>query len=1191
MHTKNAVESKTSSYGLSNPIYKIFVDPYKMMYHWVNIKNEKGQCLENWGSYTYMRDCNNSRSYQNFRISKYGDAFYIYNYSNQMITTYSSYTYMYKNYKAGYSYYAFQFKNVKGSKTKFTISSRIIGNRCFRAAGRNSLLYNNVKCNEKDKNFVFTFHPIAGPKGDHTYTIAKNKKHIRTYNYNMCLSLNKDPQSYVRTSFCDSKDDLQKFTFTLIGYYMYTVESIGRPGYYLTGKSERSMTFKKIQNGKLTPEQLFAFRSTKYGSGTYFRFSSYGLFTVNKSWDSYYQSSSAPKYKMDHRFVKYSDHWSSLLSPTSYTTTYNIKLYGLPYFVDILIKIYSKNKCMSVSKSGEVSYRVCDKRDETQHFQLKPEKKKLIIENKHYKKAIDIVSHNNRFDNGKISMKKTNEFKKTQKFYVYKYSSSYYMFGSIYGKCLRFDQDIPREISCYTGDSKQYVSFIKTRPYKSVDIPLGKWINIRKGNKCLTALSNNKVSTRNCKRMSTRQLWKANTNTYGNGYRFYNRGANKYLYQNGSIAYMNSSGPYFNMLKNKKGYTIQYSYRCITYKGIAFTKNENCVKDENQRWEISYPKNVKKPNVPIETNIMIKNEYSGKCLQVGPNNTSSAISQYPCNTMNEFQHWQLIINHDNTFYIRSREYPDRVMRRYSYYMSAGKKDASTFAMMIEKVKSGSFKIKLGDDYCLDMTKTKSNTYARYKNKCNPKLASQIWSFPKVQNYKIPPKEVQHKWLVIKDPSNKWCLHSTGSNYIVSKVCNLKEKKQHWKLIFDNVSGRVYIRNRDTKLYMSSYTSNAYIYSWRKATTRENRFVLEKGDNAYKIRCTNGRYLTFRKLNNGKSYSFDKAQSSSAWDSNMIIESAEQEGIEDYTPKFENKVLGTIRSSSGMCLQKSGTAVKFVKCANNSYNKKSNQLFKFVKNGDGSSIVSSDNSYLESASTLDNRSKYKFSKSYKSKKIDLSKASKFHEENLKRNNFKLIHKANKKNYCLTTPFGNNLVDVPCQKGRAIQKFMFIRQGLSPESKKEKNKKYENRNKINVDKFNEIHSLSGQCASEDKSGEPISLHSCGKAESKFIFKISKQSSGYYYIETSQGNSVDVKNNSIFSNTDGTMKNFTITKYNRSYIIKAPNNKCLSTKEDTKNVTTSKAGKKVSEKKKVRVFSLKKCSISDISQAFVIIGYDKY
>jgi hypothetical protein len=1065
-----------------------------------------------------------------------------------------------------------------------------MGRRCFRSTGRNSYLNNTYRCNEKDKNFVFTFHPIPGPVRDYAYNIQKNKKHIRTYNYNMCLSLNKDPQSLVRTSFCDSKDDLQKFTFTRIGYYMYTVESIGRPGYFLTGDRSQKLKFKKIKDGQLTPSQIFVFRNSKYGSGTYFRFSSYGAGQTSKTWTSYYQYSSSPENVINYTTVSYGSSWYYVLSPWKYTTKYNIKLYGLPYFVDILIKIYTKGKCLSVSENGAISYRVCNKRDEKQHFQLKPEKNKLTIESKHYKKAIDIVSHNNRFDNGKISMKKSNDFKKTQKFFIYKHSS-YYLFGSIYGKCLRFDHSIPREISCYTGDSSQYVSFILKRPYKSADIPLGKWINIRKGNKCLVALKNNKLSTRNCKRMNSRQLWKATTNTYGNAYRFYNRGARKYIYTNGSSAFMSSSSTYFNMLKNKQGYTIQSSYRCIIYKGTSYTKYNNCLNDENQRWQISYPRNVKKPNVPIQSNVMIKNEYSGKCLQVGPYNTSR-VNQYPCNTMNEFQHWQLMINHDNTFYIRSREYPDRVMRRYSSYMSSGKKEDSTFAMMIEKVKSGSFNIKLGDNYCLDTTKTKSNTYARYNIKCNPKLISQIWSFPKVKNYKIPPKEVQHKWLVIRDPTKKWCLQSFKNTYVRSKVCNSKEKKQHWKLVFDNISGRVYIKNREYNNYMSASISDAYIRSFRKGATRENRFVLEKRDRKYTIRCTNGKYVTFRKTNNGATISFNKPQSSSAWQSYMIIEKAEQKGIEDYTPKFENNVLGTIRSSSGMCLQKYGTSAKFAKCNNNSYNVKSSQLFKFVKNGDGSSIVSSDNSYLETTSTLDNRSKYQFSKSYKGKKIDLSKASKFHEENLNRNNFKLIHKANKKNYCLTTPFGRNLVDVPCQKGRAIQKFVFIRQGLSPESKKEKNKKYEKRNKINVDKYNEIHSLSGQCASEDKSGEPISLHSCGKTESKFIFKITKQSSGYYYIETSQGNSVDIKNNSIFSNTDGTMKNFTITKYNRSYIIKAPNNRCLSTKEETKNVTTIKDdAKKVTEKKKVRVFSLKKCSISDISQAFVIIGYDKY
>jgi hypothetical protein len=1187
MHAKNAVKSKTTSYSLTNPIYKIFVDPYKNRHAWVNIKNENGQCMANWGNHIYLRDCNNSNVYQNFKIYNSGNIFYLYNYANQMITTYSSYTYMYRNYRANSNYYSFQFKKV--GKNKFTMSSRAIGNRCFYTSGQNSMLYNNKRCDNRNKKFVFTFHPIPGPARDHVYNIAKNKKHIRTYSYNMCLSLNKDPQSKVRTSFCDTNDDLQKFTFTRIGYYMYTVESIGLPGYFLTGDTNQQLKFKKIKDGKLTPSQIFAFRSSKYGSGTHFRFSSYGINTGSTTWGSYYQNSSSPENLINYTFPSYSSPWYYVLSPWNYNKTYNIKLYGLPYFVDILIRVYTKGRCLSVSKNGQLSYRICNKRDESQHFRLKPEKNKLIIESKRSKMAIDIISHKNRFDNGKISMKKADEFKKTQKFYVYKYTSSYYMFGSIYGKCLRFDKNIPREISCYKNDNKQWISFILIRPYKSVDIPLGKWINIRKGNKCLTALKNNKLSTRNCKRMNTRQLWRANGNTYGNAYRFYNRGASKYIYTSGSSVYMSSSSTYFNMLKNKQGYSIQANYRCITYKGTYYSKYQNCVKDENQRWQISYPKNVKKPNVPIESNVMIKNEYSGKCLQACPS-TTCRINQYPCNTMNEFQHWQLMINHDNTFYIRSRQYPDRVMRRYSSYMSPGKKEDSTFAMNIEKVKSGSFNIKLGDNYCLDTTKTKSNTYARYNIKCNPKLVSQIWSFPKVQNYKIPPREVQHKWLMIKDPSKKWCLQSFQNSYVRSRVCNSKEKKQHWKLVFDKISGRVYMKNRGNNYYMSAYTSDRYIRSLRKGATRENRFVVEKKDNKYTIRCTNGHYVTFLRSNNGAAYSFNKPQTGK-WQSYMIIENAEQKAIEDYTPKFENNVLGTIRSSSGMCLQKSGTAVKFAKCINNSYNVKSSQLFKFVKNGDGSSIVSSDNSYLETTSTLDNRSKYKFSKSYKGKKIDLSKASKFHEENLKRNNFKLIHKANKKNYCLTTPFGRNLVDVPCQKGRAIQKFMFIRQGLSPESKKEKNKKYQKRNKINVDKYNEIHSLSGQCASEDKSGEPISLHSCGETKSKFIFKITKQSSGYYYIETMQGNSVDVKNNSIFSNTDGTMKNFTITKYNRSYIIKAPNNKCLSTKEETKNVTSVKNGKKVAEKKKVRVFSLKKCSISDISQAFVIIGYDKY
>jgi len=288
-------------------------------------------------------------------------------------------------------------------------------------------------------------------------------------------------------------------------------------------------------------------------------------------------------------------------------------------------------------------------------------------------------------------------------------------------------------------------------------------------------------------------------------------------------------------------------------------------------------------------------------------------------------------------------------------------------------------------------------------------------------------------------------------------------------------------------------------------------------------------------------------------------------------------LYSIRNSAGKCLSlKSEKEVEFTKC---NIEDKYSQYFKLIKEGESKLIKTLEDQYLSKAKKSDE--KYISSKSSKFGKLvlkQISNSNKYHiyDPQIDKNSSGM-------KYCMSSVYGNKFNTAKCSNKFDHQIFTIIKKGASPEALNKKNEEYENRNKVNLEGYNQIVSIGGNCATALGDGKVIEVHQCKTDAHKFFFKITKNGN-YYNIETElnhaiiKGNKL-VKDATIFETKskdgDKKLRDFKITKEGGSYkITTVESNLCLS--RDFKSTESP--------------YKLAECKTDDINQSFSIKGYKR-
>jgi hypothetical protein len=972
---------------------------------------------------------------------------------------------------------------------------------------------------------------------------------------NFCMTAERINSSII-SSYCDYRDYSQKWYFYSYG------------GYY-------SITNYKFNGALQYASNLYLNNASAYSSRTRnyyrFRFNS----GSGRKWAYRFQNAygrcfamTYNKKDMNYRLTKCHNlkrfQEVSCTSNTGYYSTSSLApmLYSNP----LMIRNRARNLCLNAANKGnQVQFTKCKKNKKEQIFHIEYVNSSYVsIRNRYLNVALEYNS-NFRSVKKNYTWGKYSAGKSYQRFIINKKNNSFAFFNS-YITCIDLKDGSKNQSTAARSfsfdknwrDKNQHFDLNYINPLvSSKDLPLKKWVKIISGELCLTRVGSYYYG-KLCDEFNRSQsfmLERVNKKFI----LIKNKESNKYIknYSNLVNDGGKNSNNYFYIRKNGKYHNIfSKKIKCINRSSVNYyVNNRNCNNNDKELWKIKIEPELKKTSLPYNTWVSIINSYSKKCLSTS--SKTGNLVQSNCRVRDEKQHWKIILNKNNSVYIKNRFFSFIIQQNSSYYKSA-KKNSSSHDIYIKNDQTYKKQFLLRDDFgkCFSINST-SNNYNLRRVTCDPSKYTNF-SFKRAPETSTPPKIYIDRWLQIKDYSGNYCLHSQGTSYARMYSCSKTNKVQHWKFILDKKTNKVLLFNRHFKTYLTRYSSSQYFISHTKSYNlplSQKLFDVKSYGDFFKIRSALG--YCFRMYSTNYLYR-GTCKKSDNYQKIFPVPIVPFVHYNDYKPTPKIEVTGSFRVK-GKCLEiNDKDEAYFDKCEKDG----KNQMFMFIGNFNNAKIATPDRKkYLKITKKVDGFSQLGFA--------DLNPMT-FKVKKMKYGFFNLMSTNSKQ--CIISPYSKNLITSYCHQNLQLGKFKFLRKGFSPEENGLKNKEYDNRNKSNLKGFYQIRSARGYCLKEVASEKPLSIAKCEEEDRKFFFQI-KKDGNMYKLATATGFISKIKNeNSIISSAKSKDNKFNIARIEGTYMISTGDKMCFTEKMEGGEST----------------LYLSKCTKENIEQGFAIVGY---